>query len=133
MDYSNTIITRILNDEEYKLELNIVIDILRQNHIDKIDLLFGVAWGNEYKDWTPFTIGVDEIINEVDKAQKLNVGQLRNDDLYIILTEMELEFLFCHESDIHISFNYANDIVTSIINKWDTKQLSHSTKTRNGG
>ena len=123
MDYTITFFTRILSKFEFKTEFDRIIKTLEQNHVDEVELLFGWAWGNDYKDWTPFQTKVTDIELELEKPQKQNFGQFGNDDIFIRLPELEIEFLFCHESDIHLSFNNANEIVSSVINSWDLKKL----------
>ena len=133
MDYTNTVFTRTLNVPEFKTEFDSIIKTLEQNHIDNVEILFGWAWGNDYKNWIPFQIKVSDIVSEIDKPQKQSLGQFRHDDIFITLTEWEIEFLFCHESDIHLSFNDANEITASIIDTWNSKEIIHSKRTNNVG
>jgi hypothetical protein len=44
-------------------------------------MMFGFAWGNEYKDWTPFIVSINEILNEIEKANNTGTGDFYNDDL----------------------------------------------------
>jgi hypothetical protein len=77
-------------------------------------MLFGWAWGNDYKNWTPFTTTVEEIAGEIDKANKSGSGSFYDDDTVLYLNHLTTEILFCHEHDIHLSYNEANPIVNSI-------------------
>ena len=125
MDYTNTFLTRILNEFEFKTEFDRIIKILEQNQIDEVEILFGWAWGNEYKDWVPFRTKVIDIVSEIDKPQQQKLGQLGNDDIFITIPELEIEFLFCHELDVHLSFNSDNKIVSSVIDSWVSEQIIH--------
>ena len=70
MDYRNTIFTRQLDNMELEICCNEILDILKNNKVIEMELLFGFAWGNEYKDWKPFIVAVEGIIDEIDKANK---------------------------------------------------------------
>lgn len=132
MDYTNTFFTRILNEFEFKTEFDCIIKTLEQNHVGEVEILFGWAWGNDYKDWIPFPTKVTNIVSEIDKPQKQNLEQLGNDDIFITLPKLKIEFLFCHERDIHLSFNNANEIVSSVIGSWESKEIIHSKRNNNG-
>jgi hypothetical protein len=38
-----------------------VIQILKANQIHIVEILFGIFWGNQYKDWTPYDVNAEEI------------------------------------------------------------------------
>ena len=128
MKYTYTIFTKVLAETEYKNWLSEIIEILKNNDIHEVEILFGVAWGNEYKDWTPFKVDVEEIVNEIKEAEKMNVGRFSHDDFFIMVSEIEVEILFCHECDMHLSFNDQNRVVSAIINEWEINRIIHVRK-----
>jgi hypothetical protein len=89
----------------------------------QIEMMFGFAWGNEYKGWTPFIVSADEIAIEIDKAEQSGTGSFYNDDTFFYLGELNCEILFCHEYDIHLEFDKPNEVVNDIIKGWRTRNL----------
>lgn len=91
-------------------------------------MLFGFAWGNYYKNWTPFKVSIESIITEIDKAEKSEAGDFFNDDIFFYLPDCEI--LFCHEYDIHLEFDQRNVTVNAIFEAWERKDIIHQVKGR---
>jgi hypothetical protein len=121
LGYKNEIVTRVLSKVAFKTEFDSIINLLGRNHIDQVEILFGYAWGNEYRDWIPFEIKLADIVAEIDKPQMQNLGQLGRDDFYIILPKLEMAFLFCHERDIHLLYNFHHTIVSAVTDRWNAQ------------
>ena len=68
--YKNILYSRQLSRQECKNCLDEIIEILKTRKVLEIEMMFGFAWGNEYKEWTPFIVSPDEITIEIDKAEK---------------------------------------------------------------
>lgn len=119
--YKYIVYTRQLSREECKSSLDEIIDILRGHQVLQIEMMFGFAWGNEYKEWTPFMVPIDEITLEIDKAGQSGTGDFYNDDTFVTLDEQKCEILFCHEYDIHLEFDEINKVVKDIIESWRNK------------
>jgi hypothetical protein len=132
MDFLHTTFTKILDEKSFKQELANTIGILNNNEIHFVKILFGVAWGNTYHDWTPFQVETTEINSEIKKAEALKVGRLGDDDFYIIIADFETEILFCHERDVHLSFNKYNSFVTDLTKSWETHDIIQTQRTKNG-
>jgi hypothetical protein len=128
--YKNTVYTRQLSREECKQCLDEIIDILKNNEVPEIEMLFGFAWGNDYKDWTPFLVSSDEITIEIDKAERSGTGDFFNDDTFFFLPEFDCEILFCHDCDIHLKFDQSNMVVTAIIEAWKRRDMIHLVQER---
>jgi hypothetical protein len=88
-------------------------------------LLFGFAWGNEYKEWTPFEVNIDSIQEEISIAEKKSDGRFGSDDFHIFCLSIPIEILFCHEGDIHLRYNESNAVLTDIVNLCRRKDLLH--------
>ena len=125
MDYKNEAFTKVLSQIEYERILDDTIAIFNQNKLRSIELLFGFAWGNVYKDWKQFQVNVDSITEEIRTAENLKVGNFGEDDLFITCSSFEVEIFFCHESDIHLRYNYSNRLVLDILQLWKDKDLLH--------
>ena len=76
-----------------------------------------------YHNWIPFQISVADIKSEIEKAENIRVGRLGDDDFYIILQDLEVEILLCHERDVHVSFNKNNSITTDITKTWKERNI----------
>jgi hypothetical protein len=129
MEFQEEVSSKVLSKEEYKACFEEIIQILTSNQHKKVDILFGVAWGNEYKDWTPFSVPVYNIAHEITVAEQLNVGRFGEDDFYLILTSIKTEILFCHEMDIHLRYQQKNPITETIVESWKANDLVCSVKT----
>ncbi|MBX7153029.1 hypothetical protein K1X84_15485 [bacterium] len=123
MNYTQTIYSKTLNQLELRFELTRLIQVLCKNRIMKIELLFGFAWGNEYRDWEALEISPNDISTEIEKAELTKLGALGKDDVFITIESLETQVVFCHESDIHISFNITNDLVSEIRNIWQNNNI----------
>jgi hypothetical protein len=75
MGFRNTIFTRQLDLIEYENSLYEILDILKNSKVLEVEMLFGWAWGNKYKNWTPFTTTVEEIAVENFHLLKLEPVQ----------------------------------------------------------
>lgn len=125
MDYQNEAFTKVLSHVDYDNMLDEIVIIFKQNKTVSIELVFGSAWGNVYKDWKPFSVNIDSITKEIKIAENLKVGNFGDDDLFIICPTFEVELLFCHERDIHLRYNDANRLVLDILQLWKDKNLFH--------
>ncbi|MFT3912111.1 MAG: hypothetical protein QM737_21980 [Ferruginibacter sp.] len=132
MRYSNIIYTKVLDQHKLKTMLHMIIEGLKKSNIDQVDLLFGWYWGKEYRNEIPVKTKVDDLITEINKPIDLNLGKLGSDDVSIIVTEMEMEFLFCHDGDIHFSFNQTNELAEYIISYWESESIIHTVKKLKG-
>jgi hypothetical protein len=132
MNFLHTTFTSILDEVNFNQELLNTIKLLTDNKIEFVDILFGAAWGNAYRNWTPHRIKTADIKLEIDKAQDLKVGKFGDDDLFIIIPQLEIEILFCHERDIHLSFNTFSPLVNEMAKLWETKSIVQKQQPDNG-
>jgi hypothetical protein len=125
MDYQNEALTKVLSHVDYDQMLDEIVAIIEQNRMASIELVFGSAWGNVYKDWKQFSVNADSIRAEIKIAENLKVGNFGADDLFIICPPFNVEILFCHERDIHLRYNDTNQLVLDILQLWKDKSLLH--------
>ena len=124
MDYQYSIQTPILTTDQRLSELTYIIELLRSHDIKRVDLWFGWPWGDAYGNWTPFQVSPDEILFRISEAESLKAGSFVKDDLAIIITNLEMEILFCHEYDLHLDYNLQNSLVTDILDHWKVLRWS---------
>lgn len=132
MNFEKEVFSKVLIKTDYQDNLEDIIRILKQNQINEVEILFGVGWGNEYKDWTLHRVTVDDILHEIRLAESLKVGEFGNDDFYIIVESLQTEILFCHERDIHLRYNEQNSIIAEILKLWQSKKIIRLAKTNSG-
>lgn len=126
MHYSNIIYSKVLDHHRSTLMLDQLVKHLVENDIQQVQIIFGWNWIDEYKDRVSHNVRVHDLIKEVNKAEHLGLGQLGSDDVSINLPGMETIILFCHDGDIHLSFNKTNELVNSIISGWEAEQVIHT-------
>jgi hypothetical protein len=110
-----TIRTDKLDMQVYLNCFSEVLLILKANNIMEVELYFSNAWGNEYRNYTPFNITLDLIQNEIDLAEKSGAGHFGHDDLFISVNHLDTEVLFSHESMFCMDYNTENTLVSDII------------------
>jgi hypothetical protein len=81
-------------------------------------VLFGFAWGNEYYpgDWLEEETALSALVQKVQAVEESGLGRLGRDDLYSKISG--LEFLLCHESDLHLKFEKTTEDVEHFYNRW---------------
>ena len=129
MEFHKEVFSKVLSIVDYKTKFQEVIDILDRHNCKEVEILFGFAWGNTYKDWKPFKVHLYQVSHEIQLAEQLGEGKFVDDDFYIIIHEPQLEILFCHERDIHLCFNEGNPIATEILNNWKAEDLINTIRT----
>ncbi len=81
--------------------------------------LFGFAWGIEYYpgvEWTPEEVPLNQLMAKIKEVTALECSGLGDNDLF--LTVAGHEFQFCHESDIHISFQKDSEATDHFYRRW---------------
>ncbi|MFH1766686.1 MAG: hypothetical protein ABH826_01175, partial [Patescibacteria group bacterium] len=85
------------------------------------DVLFGAAWGNDYyptAEWKIVRLPLAGLIEEVSRVETANLGKLGSDDLFVQLPNLDLEFRFCNDCDIHIEFQEPSEITEFFYQRW---------------
>ena len=114
------IVTKTLQVEDLWVNLKDNISLFKQFGINDVMILFGFAWGNYIyeKDWVELPTSTDGIENLILKAEKEEHGKLGFDDLYIKIPDINTEFQYCHETDIHLTFSEPNELVQAVRTRW---------------
>jgi hypothetical protein len=109
-----------LSRPDLQADLRALLEVAEQEQILSLSVLFGFAWGIEYRDYEYFDIGPSEILAEVSEAERREVGMLGNDDLVIRDRGEQWEVLYCHEADIHLDYNATCRVVEACLSRWST-------------
>ena len=118
------ILTYPIEEEQVKNEFSFFIEYFLLKGMHTCDVLFGYAWGNEYypsNKWDYQEINLSELAKKVNEVETTGIGSLSNDDLFVKIND--LEFRFCHDSDVHIYFSKSNEDVEFYYSRW--KQLAY--------
>jgi hypothetical protein len=118
------ILTYPISKEQMKEELRYCAQHFRALGYDNCEVLFGSSWGNNYyatSEWSFVEFQVLRLVEEVARVEALGFGRLGSDDLFIRLPSRELEFRFCNDSDIHISFDEPNEITEVFYQRWKSR------------
>ena len=113
------ILTYAITQEQMNDELSFVSKYFYEKGVNKCEVLFGFAWGNDYypgNEWQEEEIGFLNLVSKVREVEASGIGKLGKDDLFIKVSG--LEFRFCNDSDIHIYFNEPNDDVEFFYSRW---------------
>lgn len=118
------ILTYPVTAEQMNNELSFMVEYFSNKGIEKCSVLFGFAWGNDYypgNEWLDEEIELKSLIQKVKEVEASNIGTIGKDDLFVKV--QELEFRFCHDSDVHIYFLNHNDDIEFYYSRW--KQLGY--------
>jgi len=108
----------LLAKDQYKSELDFLISYFQQNNVKSVEILFGFFWGNFFGDWDTIIVSPDNITNTISKAEKETGEQFYENDLFIENSKENLSIHFCHEGDIHLSFEGENQLVDTLLERW---------------
>ena len=116
----------MMDDRYFLAEMDIVLKQLLKNNVTNVEMYFGWSWG----DWTSFDADATNIMSEVEKY-KSRENEFPGNDVYIVIKEIEVQLLFCHERDIHLSYNNHSALTLDILRSWNDRNLIHFIR-RNG-
>lgn len=115
------IITYPINSVQMKDELSFLAEYFQKVGYEYCEVLFGFAWGNEYYDsakWEYEKIPLNKLVEKVIGVETNGFGEIGTDDLFIKVQGLLLEFRFCNDSDIHLSFDVSGEISEYFYNRW---------------
>ncbi len=118
------ILTFELNKEQLNEELMFMVEYFTKKGIESCTVLFGFAWGIEYypgNEWQNEEIKLNQLISKVREVEATGIGTLGRDDLFVKVSEVE--FRFCNDTDVHISFSKTNEDIEFYYSRW--KQLGY--------
>lgn len=122
-----TIFAGFFNREQMLEELNYITKYLATRGYEYCEILFGAGWGALYypNDWLYEKVTFPEMFEKINTLEE-ELGSIGEDDFYIKIIDSTIEFLLCHEEDIHLSFDESSDITEHFYNHW--KELGYSSE-----
>lgn len=118
------IITTVIGRDALRAELVFLTASLPAWGISECSVLFGFAWGNEYypgNTWDYIRLPAEAVQGEVERVEAIGSGSLGDDDLFVFLPEFGTEFRFCHEEDLHLSYDAPSDLSVFFLRRWSDK------------
>jgi hypothetical protein len=122
------IVTDPLAVEDLWFDLRSNIALLKKMQIASVNCLFGYSWGNFIYpgDWHEIPITLNGIEETIIGYQKMEYGQLGDDNLYISIPDLAVKLSYTYETDIHLAYAGINHFVEQVKNRWDSDQwLAH--------
>lgn len=118
------IVTDPLQGRDLKCDLEVNLAHLNTLGVGQVALLFGFSWGKHIYagEWKELPVSPDEVIAQVNGAEKLGFGRLGDDNLYLAVEQYNLRLQYSHEADIHLSFGTPNRLVHDILDRWTAMQ-----------
>jgi len=116
------VLTYPLSEQQLRAELQHFVEFFSAKPVAACGVLFGSAWGIEYypgNEWLEEDVALGNLVAKVAGVEASGFGKLGHDDLF--LNVQGLEFLFCNDSDIHISFVEHQPDIEYFFERW--KQL----------
>jgi hypothetical protein len=113
------VLTYPLSKQQLREELRHFVEFFSDKGNATCCVLFGSAWGNDYypsNEWLEETVALGHLIAKVEEVEAAGHGTLGTDDLFLKVSG--LEFLFCNDSDIHISFVEHQPDIEHFYQRW---------------
>jgi len=120
------ITTRSLSNASIWEELSFVSKSMQKLGHDRCLVLFGFAWGDEYYEsnvWKEEEIPFANLVEKVKHVRQSGIGNLGWDDLFLRIPDPRMEFRFCNDSDIHLSYEQPNDVIEFFYESWKSKDF----------
>jgi hypothetical protein len=99
------LLTKVLQESQLRVEFTHVLKYFAEHGIDSCKLLFGWPWGIDYygdRPWVEEVVAIAAVGEKVAAIEAEGTGRLGAHDLHLYVET--LQFKFCHESDIHLTF-----------------------------
>jgi hypothetical protein len=128
---SQVIISRLLNEHEFRNQYNLILEMLASAYPNDLALFFGFAWGDAFNNLQASPENIRSLSALVQEAEGLSAGKIGADNLHISWDNGKTEIIFCHESDIHLLYNAETEIIRAIFDNWNSQQLIRYKGTKN--
>lgn len=121
MKKKREILTHPLSLDRFWEEFRYFSTYFREKGIDKCHVLFGFAWGNDYypeKNWVSEEMPFDELENKILDMERQGFGNFGHNDVFVKVAGVE--FRFCNDTDIHISYESHLPLIEDFYCRWES-------------
>lgn len=115
------IVTSVIGADLVRAELSFFARHFQESGQKTCGVLFGFAWGNDYypgNEWDHVNIPLAKLVEEVERVESLGWGRVGADDLFVTLDELAVELRFCHEADLHLTFQAGAELGEFYFERW---------------
>jgi hypothetical protein len=113
------IVTHTITQAQVRDELKFLVNYFKGDEFKSCQVLFGYPWGLEYysgDEWKYEEVELQNLLAKIQELEKANLGEIGLDDIFIKIND--LEFRFCHDLDIHLSFIQVTPDVENFFSHW---------------
>jgi hypothetical protein len=118
------ILTYPISPEQMKVELVFFAEHVRDlGHAD-CEILFGFPWGVKYypsNRWEYERIAFESLVAKVAEVEASGIGHLGRNDLVVKIPGLEVQFRFCHDSDIHLVYESSAELAETFYQRWKSR------------
>ena len=80
---------------------------------------FGFAWAEDFHaGWDEIILSGPKLPSEVRQMETSEIGELGLNDLFIRVPHLGVEFHYCNDSDIHLTFEQPSDFTEAFYARW---------------
>ena len=113
--------TGLLNIEQLKTELETVIARFNSKNVQQVTVMYGFDCELDQAElYKEITIDVSDINAFIKCSESEGIYKFGDNDFYISVKPLDMEFLFCHESDVHFTSS-DNEIFAQIKQEWQNE------------
>ncbi len=108
-------------------ELQFVIEYFLNLGHSHCELMFGWHWGIYYppgNPWGTIQVPLADVETEVQKAVLASSGWVGGDDLQISFPSLDVGFIFCHHSGIHLTYTAEGQVSRDFLQRWSEAGLA---------
>jgi uncharacterized protein YigE (DUF2233 family) len=115
-EYQFKITSIVFDKKETKEAFRRILSLLISERIEKVEITYGFAWGNDIyeAEWLPIGVAPSKIEAMVEVESQKGSGAIGSDDFYITINSEAIQIQVCHENDIHIEYNTESALLTLI-------------------
>ena len=117
------ILTYPLESSQIKAELSFFCVYFHDLEHESCEWCLGWPWASDYYEskgirWDYDTIAFKDLTGKMDEIEREGFGAIGYGSLFIKIPSVHPEFHFCHDQDIHISFDEPGDITEFFYQRW---------------
>ncbi len=94
--------TGLLTQEQMQAELNAILSLVADSQSRDVEIIYGFSCDVE-ETYQSISVSVSALPTFISQGWDEGIWQLGKDDFYITTLAPSVQYLLCHESDVHIT------------------------------
>lgn len=108
----------ILKVEQIKNELDTLVSLFKDCDVDLVKVAYGFGCESDMDvQYVDMEIPTKDLKDFIERSVAKGIYKFGYNDLHVKSEQEDVEFLLCHESDIHL-YTDSNESFNWILNKW---------------